>query len=344
MPYSSEHSARVKDPSLFKNTGWSRTSVKGETGLDKIMGHLKDPPAGDPPVIQAYRFKKNKWTVAEAKKWLKDHNIKYIRFEPASEDYVGETEDWFRIENKGTNSGEIYIMGEIWDRSFNEETVTPTWFQKELKKLKDITDLHIFVNSGGGSVIAGLAIHNMIKNSKVNVTTHIMGLAASTASWMIMPSDKIIMPENAFMMLHLPAAPAFGNKNDLRKTADLLERIEEVINISYMRGGTKPSSERITELLDSEGTWLNGKEALEEGLVDELEPEVNVVSKIDGSSIIMNGITHDLNKFPNFPVSNLEPNGHDLDKYFDRFKLLNTDKTSNNLDSYKKRIEMLQNL
>jgi ATP-dependent protease ClpP protease subunit len=207
--------------------------------------------------------------------------------------------DWFKVKNTSETASEIYIMGDIVDEQWTSEEVSPTWFKNEFDKVKNAKHIHIFINSSGGSVFAALAIHNMIKNSKAFVTSHVMGIAASAASWMIMPSNKIVMPKNAFMMLHLPSTIAYGNKNDFRKTADFLDKVEDVIVDSYMRGGKKLTKETVTEMLNAGETWLNGQQAFDKGLIDLVEEDVAVANK--GDYVVINGVEHDVKKYKSFP-------------------------------------------
>lgn len=79
MPYPNEHAARVREPGDFQEDSFRRKNI--ETGIDIIIGRLKGKTT---TTTQAYRFKKSKFTADQAKKWLKDHNIKYIKFEAAS--------------------------------------------------------------------------------------------------------------------------------------------------------------------------------------------------------------------------------------------------------------------
>jgi hypothetical protein len=78
-PYPNEHSARIRNPEDFEKDSFRRKNI--ETGIDIIIGKLKGKTT---TTTQAYRFKKDKFTADEAKKWLKDHDIKYIKFEAAS--------------------------------------------------------------------------------------------------------------------------------------------------------------------------------------------------------------------------------------------------------------------
>lgn len=76
MPYPNEHAARVRSPSGFSE--FARKKIA--EGIDVILG-IK---AGGESEVQAYRFKKDAFTAAEARAWLKDHKIEYIAFEAAA--------------------------------------------------------------------------------------------------------------------------------------------------------------------------------------------------------------------------------------------------------------------
>lgn len=77
-PFPNEHAARLKDPGKFIR--FRRQNDRGGPGVDFIFGVAKD----QKTEIQAIRFDKNKFTVAQAKQWLTDHNFKPISFEPAT--------------------------------------------------------------------------------------------------------------------------------------------------------------------------------------------------------------------------------------------------------------------
>jgi hypothetical protein len=80
MPYPNEHSARVKRPGDFKEDSFRRMTIA--PGISIIIGRLKDETAA---TTQSYRFDKTKFAVSEAKVWLKEHDVRYILFEVASE-------------------------------------------------------------------------------------------------------------------------------------------------------------------------------------------------------------------------------------------------------------------
>lgn len=80
MPYPNEHSARVRDPGAFEKGSFRRKNIAH--GVDVILGRLKGQTTMS---VQAYRFDKTIFTVAEAKDWLKRNKVDFISFEPASE-------------------------------------------------------------------------------------------------------------------------------------------------------------------------------------------------------------------------------------------------------------------
>lgn len=79
MPYPNEHAARIRQPGDFQKDTFRRKNIAD--GIDIIIGKLKGESS---MTIQAYRFDADVFTASEAKKWLKDHDIKYISFEAAS--------------------------------------------------------------------------------------------------------------------------------------------------------------------------------------------------------------------------------------------------------------------
>jgi hypothetical protein len=79
MPYPNEHSARIISPGRFQSESFRRKNIT--TGIDIVIGRLK---GSTKMTTQAYRFKKSVFTVTEAKRWLRERDIKYILFEPAT--------------------------------------------------------------------------------------------------------------------------------------------------------------------------------------------------------------------------------------------------------------------
>ncbi len=85
MPYPNFHSARIKNPGEFQEKSFRTILLPGSGGVKSIIGRLKGETS---TTVQAYRFPKGKFTVSQAKAWLKRNNVKYISFEKATNDSI----------------------------------------------------------------------------------------------------------------------------------------------------------------------------------------------------------------------------------------------------------------
>ena len=133
-----------------------------------------------------------------------------------------------------------------------------------LHSLKDGEEAEIEINSCGGSVVAGLAIANGVKNSKAHIRAHIVGLAASMASVVACACETVVMEEGSLVMIHDPWVSGMdGNADDLRKEADVLDSMKQTL-MGFYRSKFDRTEEEISAMM-SEETWWNGKEAIERG-------------------------------------------------------------------------------
>lgn len=152
-------------------------------------------------------------------------------------------------------------------------------FVRDLKAI-DAETIHLRINSPGGSVFDGVAIHNALKDHPARIVSHIDSLAASMASVIALAGDEISMAENAFLMIHDPWTLTIGNSEQLRKDADLLDKLgDTVIRSSYM-AKTGKSEEEIKAWMADE-TWFTAEEALAAGFVDSIEKKSEVKAKFD---------------------------------------------------------------
>lgn len=197
------------------------------------------------------------------------------------------------------NSAELLLYGPISDTTWWGDEVTPKQFADELKALGDISELTVRINSGGGDVFAGQAIYSLLKSHKAKVTVYIDGLAASIASVIAMAGDTVVMPRNAMMMIHNPWMIAIGNANDFRRLADDLDKIRESIIAAYQdKSGI--DREELIGLLDAE-TWLTADEALDYGLVDQIDRQKQVAASLRSGILVVNGLQFDLSRYKNTP-------------------------------------------
>ena len=130
-------------------------------------------------------------------------------------------------------------------------------------------DYDIIVSSPGGSITAGLQIVAKLDMIEGNKTVHIQGLAASMATVIASAGDRVVMSANGFFMIHNPWTIVMGESEELRKEADLMDKMRDELISIYQRK-TKLSRKAIIELLNEE-TWLTPAEALELGFIDEIK-------------------------------------------------------------------------
>ncbi len=167
----------------------------------------------------------------------------------------------FEIKNQTTDAAELFIYGDIVSYKWDDTDVIPQDVADFLKGLDGKSKLNIFINSGGGSVFAGLAIYNQLKRHPSDKTVYVDGVAASIASVIAMAGNKLVIPGNAFLMIHKPWAGCRGNANDMRKMADDLDRIEEgVMNVYKENLAEGVDIETVEKLVEAE-TWMTGEEA-----------------------------------------------------------------------------------
>lgn len=135
-----------------------------------------------------------------------------------------------------------------------------------LKQVGEYDAIEVRINSVGGSAFEGIAIHNLLKQDKAEVTVRVDGVALSAASIIAMAGDRIVMPESALMMIHEPATIAWGDEGDLLKAAEMLEKVKQSAVSIY--GGRAGKDEKAVRDWMAEETWFTGKEAVAAGLAD----------------------------------------------------------------------------
>lgn len=131
-------------------------------------------------------------------------------------------------------------------------------------------DVDVFLNSPGGDVYEGLSIMNALRAHEGTVTIFIEGMAASIASVIAVGgADRVVARPHAELMLHHAWSGALGNADEMRKSAENLERISaNLADIYADKSGMSPDA--VLDLMSAE-TWFSANEALTAGLVDAVE-------------------------------------------------------------------------
>jgi ATP-dependent Clp endopeptidase proteolytic subunit ClpP len=183
---------------------------------------------------------------------------------------------WFEIKNQTEDTAEVWIYDVIGE-DFWGEGVSAKRFVKELA---DITasQIYMHINSPGGSVWDGQAIYNAVKRHPANVTTYVDGLAASIASVIALAGNQVVMAENALMMIHDPWAMTIGTADEMRASADVLDKVGETIRAVYERRTGKDSAEIKSAMIEE--TWYTASEAVEYGLADQVEEGLAAVALV----------------------------------------------------------------
>ena len=177
---------------------------------------------------------------------------------------------WFAMSRKtdaeGVKASEAEIS--IYD-NIGGWGVTANDFIDELKALgDDVETINLRIASGGGSIVEGNTIYNALQRHGARVVTHIDSIAASMASVIAMAGDEVRMAENALLMIHNPWTMSMGGAEQLRKDADLLDKMEANIRLSY--GRSNLSDEELDAAMEAE-TYYTASEALEAGFIDAID-------------------------------------------------------------------------
>lgn len=166
-------------------------------------------------------------------------------------------------------SVEIDILDAIGEWS-GPNGVTARNLVSELRASGDVKNIRVRMNSGGGEVMEGLAIYNVLREHGAKVEVEVIGVAASMASVIAMAADVITMAPSAFMMVHNPWSIVAGDGDDLRDAAAFLDKLRDSLAGIYSVR-TKRPKEEIAALMNAE-TWLTADEAVEQGFADRVAP------------------------------------------------------------------------
>ena len=181
---------------------------------------------------------------------------------------------WFTFKNEAGQTPELFIYDDIDDWwGVSAQSVVD-----QIREM-DAAEINVRINCRGGMVFEGIAIYNALRLHKANVHISIEGLAASIASVIAMAGDTVTIAENAMMMIHNPYGWATGDAEAMRKTADVMDKIADSIAVSYT-ARTGKTIEEMKALMDSE-TWFTAQEALDMGLVDQIDEPVKAAACFD---------------------------------------------------------------
>jgi ATP-dependent protease ClpP protease subunit len=204
---------------------------------------------------------------------------------------------WFEVKMQADGTtAEISVFGMIGDfiddmLGLLDGMTTAKSFTDALAALPPtVRAIKVRINSPGGDAFGGITIANALRAELANgrdVETIVEGLAASAASLVAMGGRRVVMADNAMMMVHAPWSVAMGNASELRAVADQLDQIRDAIAKTY-QWHSELSDEEILALVngkDGQGTWLDADEAIAAGLATEKLEGLRAAASISRGAI-----------------------------------------------------------
>jgi len=153
----------------------------------------------------------------------------------------------------------------------------------------------VHINSEGGDMFAGIAIRNMFAAHPGGVTCIVEGLAASAASIIAM-AGKTVMGKGSMLMIHNPWAIVAGGAEELRATADMLDKAQ-VSLVSIYQEKTGKGAAELSALLAAE-TWFTADEALAAGFANEVSTGRPMEVSALADAVVLNSVSFPRAKVP----------------------------------------------
>lgn len=176
----------------------------------------------------------------------------------------------------------VSIFDPIGSDPWSGEGVTAKRIAAALRSIGPEKDVVVNVNSPGGDLFEGIAIYNLLRDHKGEVTVKVLGLAASAASLIAMAGDRILVAKSGFFMIHNAWVMAIGNRNDLRDIADELEPFDAAMAEIYA-ARTGIDQVDVAKMMDVE-TWISGTASVDQGFADEFLPADEVKKSAQAKS------------------------------------------------------------
>lgn len=160
----------------------------------------------------------------------------------------------------------IFFTGEV-----NDQTASVIVAQLLFLEADDPDkDIHLYINSPGGSITAGMAIYDTMKYIKSDVSTICVGMAASMGAFLLAGGTKgkrYALP-NSEIMIHQPLGGAQGQASDIKIRAERILKTKEKMNKMLSENTGQPLE--VVEKDTDRDNFMSAEEAKEYGIVDEI--------------------------------------------------------------------------
>lgn len=184
--------------------------------------------------------------------------------------------------------------------------ITPEGFMEDLAAVKDKSKITVKLNSCGGDLYTGIAIHNALKALSGEVNVVVEGIAASAASVIMCAGDTVTVYPGSLVMIHGVSVMLWDymNMQDMKQLMKGMDASERAVAEIY-NSKTGIAVDTLRSMMTKE-TWLTGREALDKGFADALkedeeEPEMSM--SMDKKVLFVNGVQHNIEGLRNIPGS-----------------------------------------
>jgi len=195
------------------------------------------------------------------------------------------------LRDTGKDTLEISIYDQIGGGVYGDGIGVKDLLTK-LRSAPNAKKISLRVGSVGGAVDVAKAMHSLLRErvaAGVEVEATVDGLAASAASYLLTAASKVIMPSNAFQMLHQVRGGARGTSDDLGRASELFKRTNAQLaqgyaDASVRRGKGKTQADFLAEFARGD-LYLDADEAIAWGLADEKMEPVQMAAALDLSDL-----------------------------------------------------------
>lgn len=220
---------------------------------------------------------------------------------------------FWNVASVSDDEGEITLYGDVVSRQPYDwwtgepvpgNFITPEGFMEDLAAVKGKSKITVKLNSGGGDLYTGIAIHNALKalGSKVNVVVD--GIAASAASVIMCAGDTVTVYPGSLVMIHGVSVTLWDSLNiqDMKQLIKAMDASERAVAEIYS-AKTGIATDTLRSMMTKE-TWMTGREAVEKGFANTLKEgadEPTMSMSTDKKVLYCNGVQHNIEGWRNMP-------------------------------------------
>ncbi len=220
---------------------------------------------------------------------------------------------FWNVASVSEDEGEITLYGDVMSQTpidwWTGEPepglyITPEGFMEDLAAVKDKARVTVKLNSCGGDLYTGIAIHNALKALSGEVNVVVEGIAASAASVIMCAGDTVTVYPGSLVMIHGVSVVLWDSLNiqDMKQLIKGMDASERAVAEIY-DGKTGLGVDTLRNMMTKE-TWMTGREALDKGFADTIkededDPDMSMSS--DRKILFVNGVRHNVEGLRNIP-------------------------------------------